>query len=846
MRRTTTAAAAALLIPLVVATAGSPALAAGSGSGSGSGSGVVTVTNTETIQARLSATGTVQEARVYDQLAFTGHGSTTVENPVSTKGLRNLDGFGGYHVVDGRLVATVDVDGERRARTVSTYDRDLPLTVEVAYTLDGEPVQPGAVVGRSGTLGVRYTVTNTTGKTQDVTYDDGTGTEATASAETVVPMIGQLVTVLPSSFTDVRSDEAGLAGDGRGGTRLQFQMTLFPPIGSATAEFGYTAQVRGAVVPPATLTSMPVSPLDYPSFKGGAESYRSGAQKGVDLTAGATQIDDSVLQLHDGAAQLLAGLLQLRAGAATLSAGLNDTAAPGAAEIAAGLNGKAAPGATKLDDALNRQLAPGADRLSTALNDRLAPGARQLSSGLTNDAAPGASRVAAGAQQLDAGLALARANAPQLLAGLVQVDDGLALVDAGLAQLYGDIGALPTDPKVQELQAGISSLRGAAATLAAGVDQIRTGVSGAATQATALSAGSVALGAQLQTAVTSLNALRPGMTPALQAQYDTVVSQLATGVPVLTDTSDPATIAGGATALASGLSGAAAKLAAVECGLSSASLPGVCDTSKPGMVQGLASVDAGVTALISGVVAEVQAGVGDDDDLASDGTLRGGIHSLQDGTDRLTTGGLSLAGGLAQLGAGASALNAGAGELSAGVTKAASGSADLAAGLQEAATGSTTLSDGMDRAAVGSRDLATGIDKAASGSQRLADGLVDAADGSTLLADGLVSAAEGAPKIVDGTHQLSDEGTSQVVASGQATAEDFGVKYAVLAAGAERAQSEGMAYGAPDGAVGATAYSIEIAGVDGAGATNLGRLVAAIALFAAGIGVATLARRRMS
>ncbi|NKY41723.1 hypothetical protein HGA02_20055, partial [Cellulomonas septica] len=345
-RSTTTAAAAALLIPLLVGTAGSPALAAGSGSGSGSGD--VTVTNTETVQARLSATGALQEARVYDQLAFTGHGSATVENPVSTKGLRNLDGFGGYRVVDGRLVATVDVDGERRARTVSTYDRDLPLTVEVEYTLDGEPVQPGAVVGRSGTLGVHYTVTNTTGKTQDVTYDDGTGTEATASAETVVPMIGQLVTVLPSSFTDVRSDEAGLAGDGRGGTRLQFQMTLFPPIGSATVEFGYTAQVRGAVVPPATLTSMPVSPLDYPSFKGGAESYRSGAQKGVDLTAGATTIDDSVLQLHDGAAQLLAGLLQLRDGAAELSAGLNDSAAPGAAELAGGLNGQAAPGAAKL------------------------------------------------------------------------------------------------------------------------------------------------------------------------------------------------------------------------------------------------------------------------------------------------------------------------------------------------------------------------------------------------------------------------------------------------------------------------------------------------------------------
>ena len=319
-RTTTTAAAAVVLIPLLVCAAGSPALAADSGD--------VAVTNTETVQARLSATGAFQEARVYDQLALSGHGTTTVTNPVSTKGLRNLDGFGGYKVVDGNLVSTLSVDGERRERSVSTYDKDLPLTVEVTYTLDGKPVQPGAVVGKSGTLGVHYKVTNMTGKTQDVTYDDGTGTQATAPAQTVIPMIGQLVTVLPSTFTDVQSEEAGMAGDGHGGTRMQFQMTLFPPIGSASAEFGYTAQVSHAVVPKANLTSMPVSPLDYPSFKGGAESYKSGAQKGVDLTGGALQIDDSVLQLHDGAAQLLAGLLQLRDGAAPSSRPASTTPRP--------------------------------------------------------------------------------------------------------------------------------------------------------------------------------------------------------------------------------------------------------------------------------------------------------------------------------------------------------------------------------------------------------------------------------------------------------------------------------------------------------------------------------------
>lgn len=802
-RTTTTAAAAVVLVPLLVGAVGSPALGSPArGSVRAADSGDVTVTNTETVQARLSATGAFQEARVYDQLALTGSGSTTVANPVSTKGLRNLDGFGGYDVVDGRLVATLDVDGERRERFVSTYDRDLPLTVEIEYTLDGEPVQPGTVVGRSGTLGVHYTVTNTTGRTQDVTYDDGTGQEATASAETVVPMIGQLVTVLPSTFTDVRSDEAGIAGDGRGGTRLQFQMTLFPPIGSATAEFGYTATVRHAVVPKATLTSMPVSPLDYPSFKGGAESYRSGAQKGVDLTAGATQIDGSVLQLHDGAAQLLAGLLQLRDGAATLSAGLNDSAAPGAAELAAGLDGKAAPGAA---------------RLASGLNDQLAPGAQQLATGLTTTAAPGAAALAGGAKELDAGLARARARAPELLDGISRVSAGLANLDGGLSTLYDQVGA--AGASTAPLRGGIALMQSKIGTTAQ-PGPLLGGILALQAQTTTSAGTAATIAGDVAAEAQNLGGIADALADPAQANEVRASAGRLAGT--------PGSVAADAAALATGLQGSATTAAQLRCGLDAT--PAYCvdqnGAKVKGLYQGLAELDQGVQTF----VATVQGGIASTNPAAP--TLRAGVKQLQAGASQLSVGGGTLAAGLGELGAGAARLNAGAGTLAQGLSTAASGSAALAAGLQDAAKGSTTLSEG--------------IDDAADGAQRLSAGLGDAADGSSRLADGLATAADGAPQLVDGTQRLSDEGTSQVVASGQDTAADFGVKYAVLAAGAERAQAEGMAYGAPEGATGATAYSIEIAGADGSGVSSLGRLIAAIALFAAGIGAATLARRRMA
>src|SRR5690606_28592476 len=109
------------------------------------------------------------------QLSFTGTGTAEVTNPTSTAKLRNLDTFGGFSVGDGVMTARVQVDGEKRLRTVSDYSGDLPVSVRVEYLLDGEPVSPRGVVGRSGTLEARYTVTNLTARQDDVTYDDGTG-----------------------------------------------------------------------------------------------------------------------------------------------------------------------------------------------------------------------------------------------------------------------------------------------------------------------------------------------------------------------------------------------------------------------------------------------------------------------------------------------------------------------------------------------------------------------------------------------------------------------------------------------------------------------------------------------
>ncbi len=160
------------------------------------------------------------------------------------------------------------------------------------------------------------------------------------------------------------------------------------------------------------------------------------------------------------------------------------------------------------------------------------------------------------------------------------------------------------------------------------------------------------------------------------------------------------------------------------------------------------------------------------------------------------------------------------------------------------------LADGTGQLASGAGELADGTGKAAGGANQLSDGanqlatgLGEAASGSGRLADGLDEAAAGAPQLRDGAQQLSDEGTSKLVDAGQATAQNYGEMYAVIEAGAERADAEKMVYGAPEGAIGLAAYSYEIKGEDGEGGRNAARGLGGLAVLAAGVGAFALRRR---
>jgi len=652
----------------------------------GTVSGDVDITNTETVQVLMGADGTIDAQRVYEQLVLKGSGRVDIANPVSAKGLRNLDGFGGFDERDGQMRIKTSVDGSKKYRSVSDYTKDLPLKIAISYELDGKKISPQDVVGKSGTLTVRYTVTNVTGRAQDVTFKDGDGKDETAQENVVIPMVGSLTTVLPSSFTEVKSAEANAAGDGRGGTQLSFTMTLIPPIGSDTATFGYTAKVKDARIPKATMSALPVNPLESPSFKGGAASYQGGAETGQTLTAGATEIDANVLKLRDGAADLVAGLIQLRDGASDLQAGLNGRAAPGSRELAAG--------AGQLD-----------------------AGARKLQKG---------------AGDLESGLSQAAAGGPELLSGVAKLKAGAEALDQGLATFNGTV--VP----------GLTSIRDGATALIAGVQ------------------GPVS------------------------TNLDNVVNYADGAIQLVSNS--PTMDQGEKTAILQALGGVKQTAQGVKASLNSTTAP-------TGFLYGLMAIQGGAGQLIAGVDGQTSAAA-----AGVDGTIKNGVAQLIGGLGQLEDKGGDLADGLGKLSAGASQLSAGTGDLTEGTSKLKSGSAELASGLG------------------------------------------DAAIGSGRLAAGLNEAADGAPALPEGADRLSEEGMSQLIDAGNSTAKDYGLKYALIEAGAARA-ADAQPYGSPEGAVALTAYKFEIAGADDTGSKNVTRGIAAVLLLGAAAGAAALRRR---
>jgi putative membrane protein len=754
---------------LAVVLSGAPALAD------------VPVVNQEAVHVELDPTGRPGDAEVLSQVTATGQGRVTIEDPTSTKGLRSLDGFTAPSTSDGKARYTLDVDGRETRRTVAEFDKSLPLEVNVSYTLDGNPVRPGDLVGSSGELEVTYRIRNVSAESTDITYQDGRGQDVTESVDVVTPFAALLTTTLPENFSNVTAPRADVDGDGKGGVRLLWTMLLFEPLGQTVQEFGWKARIDGGDLPSAELQAVPVKPEAKPDLKSGADNLRATALASARLTGAVSSIDANLGEVQSGAGDLLAGLTELSAGASALRAGLDGEAAPGARQIADGL-GEAHGGADRLSEAFRSSrgkddLVGGSKALSTGLS-RLSAGLDRLagSNGL-GGAYAGALALRAGVDQLAAGLGSASSSdtvlggLAQLSAGNDQLGDGVSALRAGAAALVDATTGLPAaQGGTDQVKAGLD----AALATGGSIDQLRDGVAAAKA--------------------------RPGCS----------------GDPVCVGTLNQvaAGIEGSSSSLRGRTTAASAGLGQVSAGLQSA-IAGIGTGSSPGATT------------IRGGLDQIAAG------LAASAT----------GLDQVTTGVNQVKAGLKSGSAASPGVAEGLSALADGLTAAVAGVGDLADGAQTADAGSKSLASGIAAAGDGVEELADGLGQLQDGAGQLDDGLAAAADGSVQIADGAERAADGARDLRDGVGLIRTLGTGSLIGAADDSAKTAGKAYATIEALNARAEQDAMPYGAPAGAVGTAAYTYELAAATNDVSRNGLRAAIAVVFFAAAAGAGAVLRR---
>jgi putative membrane protein len=815
----------------------------------------------ETVQVVADSTGKVTASRLLNQLEVTGDGHFVIVEPTATDGLRNLNGFSLPKVSDGKAIWDLSVHGKAQRRTVANLPEEkLPLTVHASYTLDGQPIAAKDIVGKSGLLNATYVVSNVSATPETITYRDGKGHLRYAIANVVMPIVGQLMTTLPSSFRDVQAKFGTLAADGHGGTITSWQLVMFPPLGQASQTLSYTAQLDHASLPEVAVQAIPVAPNATRGTRYGESRIKSGANAARQATQGGVQLDGGLVKLADGAGQLLDGLNQLYSGAAQLTDGLANQAAPGAHKLADGI-GSASVGGTDLANGLGK-LDTGTKKLNAGIAAGV-PGAKQLAAGAAQ-VGTGAQSLSDGATQLSDGTSAAAAGSAALVAGLQQITSGLGLLadsgsglpaalsaaqqlQLGVSALLAGLGDAATSGTVlnglAQLSGGLTQTAGGLSGLGdattglpaakAGVDQVATGLSGAAS--TSIPALQTALG-QAQGVVTTLLGQVLDLTQLGELNaLSTALGQVNTGLGQLLTATQQAVV--GLQTVSSGLGSAVTGVTQLQTGV--------------GQLQtGAAQLISGVTQVKLGLASGSQASPGIAEGLAQ---LVGGLTSAVGGVASLNTGlgtqalpgAQSLDAALGQIADGAGQLATGAGQLADGASQVAGGTAQNAAGLAELMRQTGKLANGEHAAHVGAEQLSGGLAQLLTGGDQLASGLTDAADGAGQLTAGLKQAKAGPKKLAGGLSTMRKQGAQTLITAGNANAVKYGKEYGVLKALDAKAANGGLLYDPPAGATGAVAYSYTLAAASHDKSDNAKRGAAAIALLVLTSFVGTLLRRRI-
>ena len=163
-----------------------------------------TVSKEETVYINANADGSVRDITVSDWLKNSGDTDSELKDSSDLENIKNVKGNETFTQDSNEI--TWNTEGED-IYYQGTTDKELPVTMNIRYYLDGKEISPGELAGKSGHLKMVVSYTN---HAKNVKKINGKNTDIYSPFVMVTGML------LPTEhFKDVNIDNGKVISDGR-------------------------------------------------------------------------------------------------------------------------------------------------------------------------------------------------------------------------------------------------------------------------------------------------------------------------------------------------------------------------------------------------------------------------------------------------------------------------------------------------------------------------------------------------------------------------------------------------------------------------------------------------------
>ena len=539
------AVAASVAVGMTVVMGASPILAADTD-----------ISKEETVYVNAAADGTPEDITVSDWLKNSASAGD-LSDESDLKDIKNVKGDETFEQDGSNLTWNTE---DKDIYYQGTTNKDLPVSMEIKYYLDGVQVSPSDLGGKSGHLKIEVNYTN------NVKNKTKVGKKTT---DVYAPFVMATAMILPTdNFTNVTIDNGKVLSDGQRNIAIGVGMPgladsldlksidedidLDIPEGftmeADVTDFSMSSTFTFALTD--LLNSLDLDDVDgLDDLKDSMDELTDAATKLVDgskeLSDGASTLDEKYQEFDSGIGTLSSGVSTLSSGASTLSSGVSsytsgaDTLAGGVKQYVAGSNNLTSGVKTYVDG------------VST-----LQKGIKTLKNGLAKQFTPGINSLAAGTEKLNTKVSELAATIEEKLPTLISslcdekneksmmyFADSTEAYATGVGQLMDQLSQYMGDGSTLT---NISQLKAAAATLntlvngadttgsssgtgsssEAGTQQIESGLATAQAAADSVSAVSGTSAADQLNAAASAVSAAAGTGDALQGDAGTISAGL--------------------------------------------------------------------------------------------------------------------------------------------------------------------------------------------------------------------------------------------------------------------------------------------------------------------------------